>query len=86
MGMEMWLFLNRRLSIVIEKCRPGMMAHAFNPRTWEAGRGIALSSRLPWSTQRVPGQPELHRETLFQKKKERKKRGSEEVCIKQSSV
>jgi hypothetical protein len=30
-----------------------------------------LSSRPAWSTERVPGQPELHRETLSRKKKQK---------------
>jgi hypothetical protein len=46
-----------------------MVAHAFNPSTWETEAGIFLSSRPAWSTEWVPGQPGLHRETLSQKKK-----------------
>jgi major histocompatibility complex class I len=30
---------------------PGMVAHAFNPRTWEAEAGGSLSSRPAWSTE-----------------------------------
>ena len=41
-----------------------MVAHAFNPSTWEAEAGGFLNSRPAWSTERVPGQPGLHRETL----------------------
>jgi hypothetical protein len=37
--------------------KPGVVAHAFNPSTWEAERGKFLSSRPAWSTERVPGQP-----------------------------
>jgi hypothetical protein len=44
-----------------------MVAHAFNPSTWEAEAGGFLSSRPAWTTERVPGQPGLHRETLSQK-------------------
>ena len=44
-----------------------VMAHAFNPSTWEAEAGRFLSSRPAWSTEWVPGQPELYRETLSQK-------------------
>jgi hypothetical protein len=40
------------------------VAHAFNPSTREAEAGGFLSSRPAWSTERVPGQPGLHRETL----------------------
>jgi major histocompatibility complex class I len=29
---------------------PGMVAHAFNPSTWEAEAGGFLSSRPAWST------------------------------------
>jgi hypothetical protein len=46
-----------------------MVAHAFNPSTWEAEAGRFLSSRPAWSTERVPGQPGLHRETLPRKNK-----------------
>ena len=41
-----------------------MVAHAFNPSTWEAEEGGFLSSRPAWSTEWVPGQPGLHRENL----------------------
>jgi hypothetical protein len=47
------------------------MVHAFNPSTWEAEAGGFLSSRPAWSTECVPGQPGLHRETLSQKKKKK---------------
>jgi hypothetical protein len=40
------------------------VAHAFNPSTREAEAGGFLSSRPAWSTEWVPGQPGLHRETL----------------------
>ena len=40
---------------------------AFYPSTWEAEAGRFLSSRPAWSTEWVPGQPGLHRETLSQK-------------------
>jgi hypothetical protein len=45
----------------------GMVVHAFNPSTWEAEAGRFLSLRLAWSSERSPGQPGLHRETLSQK-------------------
>jgi hypothetical protein len=41
-----------------------VVAHTFNPSTWEAEAGRFLSSRPAWFTQQVPGQPNLHRETL----------------------
>lgn len=40
-----------------------MPAHTFNPRTHEAEVCGSLSLRAAWSTERVSGQPELHRET-----------------------
>jgi hypothetical protein len=51
-----------------------MVAHAFNPSTWEAEAGGFLSSRPAWSTEWVPGQPGLHRETLSWKKPKKKKK------------
>jgi hypothetical protein len=44
-----------------------MVAHAFNPSTWEAEAGRFLSSRPAWSIEWVPGQPGLHRETIERK-------------------
>jgi hypothetical protein len=46
-----------------------MVAHTFNPSTREAEAGGFLSSRPALSTEWVPGQPWLHRETLSRKKK-----------------
>jgi hypothetical protein len=48
-----------------------VVAHTFNPSTWEAEAGRSLSSRPAWSTEWVSGQPGLHRETLSQKKKKK---------------
>jgi major histocompatibility complex class I len=31
--------------------KPGVVAHAFNPSTWEAEAGGFLSSRTAWSTE-----------------------------------
>ena len=53
------------------------MAHAFNLSTWEAEVGGFLSSRPAWSTERVPGQPVLNRETLSQKQKKKKNKKKE---------
>jgi hypothetical protein len=50
-----------------------MVAHDFNPSTWEAEAGGFLSSRPAWSTEWVPGKPGLYRETLSRKKKNQKK-------------
>jgi major histocompatibility complex class I len=36
-----------------------VVAHAFNPSTWEAEAGGFLSSRPAWSTKWAPGQPKL---------------------------
>ena len=49
-----------------------MVAHAFNPSTWEAEAGVFQSLRPAWSTEWVPGQPGLHRETLSRKTKQNK--------------
>jgi hypothetical protein len=54
--------------------RPGVLMHAFNPSTWEAEAGGFLSSGPAWSTEWVPGQPGLHRETLSREKKKKKKK------------
>jgi hypothetical protein len=54
-----------------------VVAHTFNPSTWEAEAGGFLSSRPAWSTEWVPGQPGLYRETLSQKTKKKKKRKKE---------
>ena len=50
------------------------MAHVFNPSTWEAEAGRSYEVRLAWSTELVPGLPELHKETLFRKTKNQMKR------------
>jgi hypothetical protein len=34
-----------------KKKKPGVVAHAFNPSTWEAEAGEFLSSRPAWSTE-----------------------------------
>jgi hypothetical protein len=53
--------------------KSGMVAHTFNPSTWEAEAGGFLSSRPAWSTEWVPGQPGLYRETLSRKTKQKQK-------------
>jgi hypothetical protein len=60
-----------------------VVAHTFNPSTWEAEAGGFLSSRSAWSTKRVPGQPGLYRETLSRKtKKKKKKKKKNKINIK----
>jgi hypothetical protein len=54
--------------------KPGLVAQAFNPSTREAEAGRFLSLRPAWSTKWVPGQPELHTETLSRKTKQTNKR------------
>jgi hypothetical protein len=44
----------------------GVVPHTFYPSNREAESG-SPNSRPAWSTQWVPGQPELHRENLSQK-------------------
>jgi hypothetical protein len=39
-----------------------VVAHAFNPSTWETETGGSLSFRPAWSTWQVLGQPRLHSE------------------------
>jgi hypothetical protein len=50
-----------------------VLAHTFNPGTWEAEAGEFLSSRPAWCTEWVPGQLGLKRETLSQKNKKQNK-------------
>ena len=50
----------------------GVVAHAFNHRTWKAKAGqISVRSKSAWSTEWIPGQPGLHRETLSWKNKQK---------------
>ena len=58
-----------------------MVAHAFNPSTWEAEAGEFLSSGPAWSTEWVPGQPGLYREctTTTTKRRGEKKRKIKEI-------
>ena len=58
-----------------KKTQPGMVAHIFNPSTWEPEADEFLSSRPAWSTEWVPRQPRLYlyRETLSRKTKKKKK-------------
>jgi hypothetical protein len=58
---------------------PGVVAHTFNPSTWEAEAGGFLSSRPLWATEWVPGQPGLHRVTLSWTPPPPKKRKKKEI-------
>jgi hypothetical protein len=53
-----------------------MVAHIFNPNTWEAEEGRSLGSRTTWSTKRVLALPRIPRETLSQKTKQNKTKQS----------
>jgi hypothetical protein len=53
-----------------------VVAHTFNPSTQEAEAGGFLSSRPAWSTEWVPGQQGLHRETLSQNQNKTKQKKS----------
>ena len=51
---------------------PGMVAHAYNPSTWEAEAGESVQVRdQPGLQKWAQGQPELHSETLSQKDKKK---------------
>ena len=54
-----------------------MVANAFDPRTWEAEAREFLSSRPAWSTEWVPGQPGLYRDTLLRKRARERERERE---------
>jgi hypothetical protein len=51
-----------------------VVVHAFRPSIWKAEAGRFLSSRPAWTTEWVPGQLGLHRETLSQKRKKKKEK------------
>jgi hypothetical protein len=57
----------------------GQWLIVFNPTTQELEAGGSLSSRPGWSTERVPGQSQLHRETLSQKKKRHTKQTNKQM-------
>ena len=44
-----------------------MVRQEFNPSTGAAEAGGSLSWKPVWSTEQIPGQLELHRETLSRK-------------------
>jgi hypothetical protein len=55
-----------------------VVAHAFNPSTWEAEAGRFLVLRPAWSTKWVPGQLGLYRETLSRQNQKKKKKRKKE--------
>jgi hypothetical protein len=55
-----------------------VVVHAFNPSIWEWEVGRFLSLRPAWSIKWVPGQPGLHRETLYQKNKNKIKKNQQQ--------
>jgi hypothetical protein len=65
---EIWIQLIQH-RVLKRPSSPGVVAHAFNPSTREAEAGGFLSLRPAWSTEWVPGQRGLYRETLSRKTK-----------------
>jgi hypothetical protein len=59
-----------------------MVAHAFNSSTQEAEAGRNLSLMPAWSTKWDPGQPELYRENLSQKKQKQKQKQQQQKWLK----
>jgi hypothetical protein len=51
-----------------------VVAHAFNPSTWEAEAGGFLSSRPAWSIEWVPEPRATQRNPVSKKKKKKEKR------------
>jgi hypothetical protein len=63
-----------------------VVAYTFNPSTWEAEAGGFLSSRPTWSTEWVPGQPGLHRQTLSWKTKKQTNNNNKNMGWRDGSV
>jgi hypothetical protein len=61
-----------------------VVAHSFNPNTWEAEVGGFLSLRPVWFTEYIPGQPGLYRKTLSQKTKQNKTKQNKTTIKKRS--
>jgi hypothetical protein len=49
--LELYCRKREREKVKRGRQRPGVVAHAFNTRTWEAEAGRLLSSRPVWSTE-----------------------------------
>jgi hypothetical protein len=60
---------DRRYYLKVLTTSLAVVVHTFNLSTWEAETGRSLSSKTAWSTDQVPEQLGLHRETLPQKYK-----------------
>jgi hypothetical protein len=63
-----------------------VVAHTINLSTWEAEAGGFLGSRPAWFTERVPGQPGLHRETLSLKQNKTKQNKTKQNKTKQNKT
>ena len=60
-----------------------VLAHVSNPSIQEAGSERSLSLRPAWTTEQVPGQPGLHKETLSQeqnKTNKQKNKKTSKLC------
>ena len=70
------LALGITLSLTVETHYDGqvVVAHAFNPSTWEDGGHTwrSVSSRAAWSIEQGLGQPGLHKESLSQNRNNNK--------------
>jgi hypothetical protein len=64
---SIYMKINSKSNSLKHVLQPGVVVHAFNSSTREAEAGGSLSSRTAWSTEGVPGQPGLYRETLSRK-------------------
>jgi hypothetical protein len=62
--LEGWSKHKHRRDVEISFKSQVVVAHAFNPSIQEAEAGGSLRLRTAWSTEQVPGQPGLYRETL----------------------
>jgi hypothetical protein len=62
-----------------------VLAHAFNPSTWEAEAGGFLSLRLAWSTEWVPRQPGTDRKTISTKQNKTPKQKQQQKETKQTN-
>ena len=63
----MQLLVQKQLNLRECSFSQAVVVYAFNPSTWEAEAGRFLNLTPAWSTDLIPGQAELHGETLFRK-------------------